>query len=173
MSHRATSGSDTITSGNLPYICNFSGFPGIDCSYHLVNLPADDIINPKGLVASRTVGRVAVYVAEQAVLAVVSAEAAKRGDCRLALDHIAAVAGVSRWTVRNALRQAQTLGLVTIRERRVSRFQSQTNVVAIVDARRVAWMRLARREDAPGSGRNSVRGRNPRSNQKASAAFLW
>ena len=49
-------------------------------------------------------------LAEQAVLAVVAAEAAKRGACTLTLDHIAAWAGVCRSTVKNALREARQHG---------------------------------------------------------------
>ncbi|MCJ2132697.1 helix-turn-helix domain-containing protein, partial [Methylobacterium sp. J-026] len=39
--------------------------------------------------------------AEQGVLALVAAEVARRGDCRLAVGHIAAIVGVSETTVRN------------------------------------------------------------------------
>ncbi|MFK5600549.1 helix-turn-helix domain-containing protein [Methylobacterium sp. HMF5984] len=84
-------------------------------------------------------------LAEQAVLAVVAGEVAKRGDCRLALDHIAALAGVSRATVRNAIRQAKVLGLVTVEERRQSRFRNDTNVVCIVSREWTSWLRLARK----------------------------
>ena len=99
-------------------------------------------------------------LAEQAVLAVVTVEVAKRGDCRLALDHIAALAGVSRATVRNALRQARTLGLVTIEERRLARFRNDTNVVCIVSREWIAWIRLTRRSGSSGGGGKSVTGTN-------------
>ena len=120
---------------------------------------------PPGLAARFT-------LAEQAVLAVVAAEVAKRGDCRLALDHIAAVAGVSRATVRNAIRQAKTLALVTVEERRLARFRNDTNLVCIVSREWVAWLRLARKAVlrksendahltlAQGGGRKSVSGTN-------------
>jgi DNA-binding FadR family transcriptional regulator len=55
---------------------------------------------------------------ELSALAVVSAECARRGACALTLDAIAALAGVSRTTVRNALREARRLGLVEVEERR-------------------------------------------------------
>ena len=45
--------------------------------------------------------------AETAVLAVVAAEHRKHGRCTLVIDHIAALAGVGRTTVKNALREAQ------------------------------------------------------------------
>ncbi|TXM92855.1 helix-turn-helix domain-containing protein [Methylobacterium sp. WL116] len=99
-------------------------------------------------------------LAEQSALAVVTVESLKRGDCRLALDHIAAVAGVSRATVRNAIRQAKVLGLVAVEERRQSRFRNDTNVVSIISKEWLAWMRLARRSDALGGGGKFVRGTN-------------
>ena len=63
-------------------------------------------------------------LAEQAVLAVVAAEHMKHGRCTLVLDHIAALAGVCRKTVKNALREAQRLGLVRIEERRLSAWRN-------------------------------------------------
>ncbi|TXN32740.1 helix-turn-helix domain-containing protein [Methylobacterium sp. WL119] len=83
-------------------------------------------------------------LAEQSVLAVVAVEVAKRGDCRLAVGHIAAVAGVSETMVRNALREARRLGHVTVEERRVARFRNDTNVVCVVSREWMAWLRLAR-----------------------------
>lgn len=85
-------------------------------------------------------------MAEAAVLAVVAAESAKKGDCRLAVGHLAAVAGVSPTTVRNALREAQRLGLLTIELRRVTGFRNLPNVVRIISAEWTAWNRLARRD---------------------------
>src|SRR5215210_5885494 len=58
-------------------------------------------------------------LAEQAVLAVVAAENRKRGDCRLTNKEVADVAGVSVSTVKNALRAAQVLNLISIEERRL------------------------------------------------------
>src|SRR3954454_22990404 len=97
-------------------------------------------------------------LAEQAVLAVVAVEVAKQGTCTLALDHIASLAGVSRATVRNAMKQARTIGCITVEERRASAWRNLPNVVRIVSPEWQAWMRLARRSDAKGGGRNSVSG---------------
>jgi hypothetical protein len=88
--------------------------------------------------------------AEAAVLAVVAVEVGKRGDCRLHLDHIAALAGVSRTTVKNALREARRIGLVTVEERRITGFKSDSNVVRIISPEWQSWMRLARRETRVG-----------------------
>ena len=93
---------------------------------------------PPGLAARFT-------LAEQAVLALVAAETVHRKDCRLAVGHLAAIAGVAETTVRNAIREARKLGLVTVEERRVTGFRNDTNVVRIVSAEWTAWLRLARK----------------------------
>src|SRR3954451_7257030 len=86
--------------------------------------------------------------AEQAVLAVVAVEVAKRGRCSLAQGHIAAVAGVSVSTVKRALRAARDAGLLRIEVRRVSAFRNDTNRVEVVSREWLSWLRLAR----PGGG---------------------
>lgn len=88
---------------------------------------------------------------EIAVLSVVAAETCRRGDCRLAIGQLAAVAGVSETLVRNALREARALGLVTIEERRVTAWRNDTNVVRIISAEWSGWLKLAkgRREAVP------------------------
>ncbi|GEP12530.1 transcriptional regulator [Methylobacterium gnaphalii] len=98
---------------------------------------------PPALAARFTMG-------ETAVLSVVAAEAIERGDCRLAVGHIAAVAGVSETTVRNAIRRARGLGLVTVEERPVTAWRNDTNIVAIVSAEWTSWLRLAKRRRASG-----------------------
>ena len=99
---------------------------------------------PPGLAARFT-------LAEQGVLALVAAETARRGDCRLAVPHLAAIAGVAETTVRNAIREARKLGLVTVEERRVTGFRNLPNVVRIVSPEWTAWLRLARKGSAPGA----------------------
>lgn len=84
-------------------------------------------------------------LAEHAVLAVVAAEATKRGDLRLCHEAVAAIAGVSRSTVRATLRRAKDLGLVEIEERRLTPWRSLPSIVRIVSAAWKAWNRLARR----------------------------
>lgn len=105
-------------------------------------------------------------LAEAAVLAVVAVEASKRGDCRLAHEHIAALAGVSRSTVKATLRRARDLGLLAITERRASAWRNLPNVVAIISREWLAWMRLARRDGAPGGGVKSSPGTNTRNLSK-------
>ena len=92
---------------------------------------------PPGLAARFT-------LAEQAVLALIAAETAQHKDCRLAVGHLAAIGGVAETTVRNAIREAKKLGLVTVEERRVTGFRNDTNVVRIVSAEWTGWLSLAR-----------------------------
>jgi hypothetical protein len=90
-------------------------------------------------------------LAEQAVLAVVAAEATKWGDLRLCHEAVAAIAGVARSTVRATLRRARDLGLVTVEERRLTPWRSLPSIVRIVAPAWTAWLRLARRDKgAPG-----------------------
>jgi hypothetical protein len=84
-------------------------------------------------------------LAEQAVLALVAAETVRRKDCRLSIENMAAVAGVSRTTVKNAIREAVRLGLLTVEERRVTGWRNDTNVVRIIAREWLAWLRLARK----------------------------
>jgi hypothetical protein len=81
------------------------------------------------------------------VLALVAAEAARRKDCRLSIENMAAVAGVCRSTVKNAIREARQLGHLTVEERQITGFRNDTNVVRIVSPEWLAWMRLARKGD--------------------------
>jgi hypothetical protein len=103
---------------------------------------------------------------EAAVLATVAAEASSHGDCRLTVGHVAAIAGVCQSTVRNALREAVKLGLVTIEERRVRAFRNRPNIVRVVSPAWLAWMRLGRQ----GGGYKSVNPTNTRSCLSSSGA---
>lgn len=79
-------------------------------------------------------------VAEQAALAVVGAIVAVGGDCRASVGEIAGRAGVSETTVRNALREARKLTLITVEERRLTGLRNDTNVVRIVSPEWLAWI---------------------------------
>jgi hypothetical protein len=80
--------------------------------------------------------------AETAVLAVVAAEHVKHGRCTLTIDHIAALAGVGRSTVKRAQRAAQQLGLIRIEERRLSAWRNAPNVVTIISPEWLSWLRM-------------------------------
>jgi hypothetical protein len=84
-------------------------------------------------------------LAETAVLAVIAAEALRHGRCTLVIEHIAALAGVGRSTVKRALRAAQGLGFVRIEERRVSAWRNAPNVVTITSREWSAWLRMRQR----------------------------
>src|SRR3954464_1627990 len=81
-------------------------------------------------------------LAEQAVLAVIAAEHRKRGDCRLTNKEVADVAGVSITTVKNALRAARAINLLSVEERRLTAFRNASNVVRIVSHEWRLWLRL-------------------------------
>jgi hypothetical protein len=79
--------------------------------------------------------------AELAVLRIVGDECRDRGCCALHLEAIAARAGTCRTMVQNALRIARRLGLVDVRERRRRGQRSLTNIVRIVSAEWLTWLR--------------------------------
>ncbi|WP_336490922.1 hypothetical protein [Methylobacterium nigriterrae] len=114
--------------------------------------------------AGRMPPRIAAHftTGEQAALAVVAVEVTKRSACTLAIGAIAALAGVSESTVKRALRQARALGLITIQERRLSRFRNDTNVVRIVAREWLSWLELRR----SGGGVQSCTGTNTRDSRK-------
>ena len=95
---------------------------------------------PPGLAARFT-------LAEQAVLSLVAAEIVRRKDCRLSVPNLAAVTGVAETTVRNAIREARKLGLLTVEERQITGFRNDTNIVRIISPEWTAWLRLARTRD--------------------------
>ena len=110
-------------------------------------------------------------LAETAVLAVLAAEVLRHGACTLTVGHIAALAGVSETTVRNALREARGLGLLTLEERRLTAWRNAPNVVRIVSREWLAWLRLrAPTERAPGGGCKFVNPTPTQENNKGTSA---
>ena len=87
-------------------------------------------------------------LAEQAVLALVAAEVVRRKDFRLSIENMAAVTGVCRSTVKNAIREARQIGLLTVEERQITGFRNDTNVLRIVSPEWQAWIRLTRKGNA-------------------------
>jgi len=79
---------------------------------------------------------------EQAALAVIAVEVTKRKACDMAIGAIAAVAGISESTVKRAIRQAKALGFLTVQERRVSRYRSNTNIVRVISRAWLSWLDL-------------------------------
>jgi len=81
-------------------------------------------------------------MAELAVLTVIGRQCQRASACVLPVDAIAALAGCSRSTVKNALRQARPLGLILVKERRTPGRKSMTNVVTIISKEWVGWLKL-------------------------------
>jgi hypothetical protein len=81
-------------------------------------------------------------LAEQAVLAVVAVEVSKRGACTLTVAHLAALAGTSESTVRNALREAEALGLISIERRRRTAWVNFPNVIRVLSKEWNSWLRF-------------------------------
>lgn len=77
---------------------------------------------------------------ELATLKVVADEVRQRGTCSLCTDAIAARAGVSNSTARNALRAARRLGILTVEERRRQGQRNDTNVIRVTDDAWKAWI---------------------------------
>ena len=89
-----------------------------------------------------------IALGETAVLSVIAAEVARRGLCRLTIGHIAVLAGVSRSTVKTAVRQAQALGILTSEEWRLTAWRSALNTVRIVSPEWRTWLRMRDRKRA-------------------------
>jgi hypothetical protein len=64
------------------------------------------------------------------------------------IENMAAVAGVCRSTVKNAIREAARLGLLTVEERQITGFRNDTNVLRIISPEWLSWLRLARKGNA-------------------------
>jgi hypothetical protein len=81
-------------------------------------------------------------ISELAVLTVTARQCQRTGVCTLHIDAIAALAGVSRTSVQNALRQARLRGLILVKERLIPGQPSLTNIVSIISKEWVAWLKL-------------------------------
>ena len=90
---------------------------------------------------------------ELAALTIIARQVQRGGTCSLPVDAIAAMAGVSRSTVQNAVRQAGRLGLLLMRERRRRGLPSLTNVIKVISGEWSGWLRLA--------GQGGFRKQNP------------
>jgi len=82
-------------------------------------------------------------MAELAVLSVIGRQCQRAGVCTLPIDALGALAGVSRTSVQNAMRQARALGLIEVRERRRRGRPSLTNIVKVISKEWRGWLRLS------------------------------
>jgi hypothetical protein len=94
---------------------------------------------PPGIACKLTLG-------ERAALYIVAMEVRARGQCNLYVDAVAGRAGVSRSTVKNALRMAKRLGLITVDERRIGHRYNDSNRVRIVSWEWLVWLAHGRKE---------------------------
>ena len=78
-------------------------------------------------------------MAEAAVLAVIAEQVAKHGRCCFALAHLGALAGVSRSTVKSAIRQAAALGLLSVEHRPTRPWRYDTNILRVTLAEVRPW----------------------------------
>jgi hypothetical protein len=88
---------------------------------------------------------------EAAALAVVAREVQKSGRCAFPIDALAALAGVSRSTVKNAVRQAKALGFIEVTERRRAGQPNLTNIIKITAPPWRTWLKIGGRM---GGGKN-------------------
>ncbi len=82
-------------------------------------------------------------VAELAVLRIVGDEVRQHGRCDRTIDEIAARAGTCRSMVKNAIRQAARLGLLTVEERRREGRRNLPNVLRVVSREWLTWLQKA------------------------------
>jgi DNA-binding transcriptional MocR family regulator len=78
---------------------------------------------------------------EASALTIIAREVQHHGVCDLPIDKIAALAGVSRTTVQNALREARRRGHVTVEQRPVKGRKSLTNLIRVASPEWIAWLR--------------------------------
>src|SRR3954465_5152039 len=79
-------------------------------------------------------------VSELAVLRIIGDEVRQHGLCDRCVDELAARAGVCRSLVKNAIRTAARLGLLTVEERRRAGRRNLPNVVRIVSREWLQWL---------------------------------
>jgi hypothetical protein len=89
--------------------------------------------------------------AERAALTIVVGEVKRPGYCDFPLDKIAALAGVCRTSVQNALRAARAHGLLTVtaRPRPGQSRRNFTNLIVIVSSAWLGWLKRAPAPDRP------------------------
>lgn len=114
---------------------------------------------PPVLAAKFTMGEVAV-------LAVLAETVIRYGDCRRCIEQIAAIAGVCRSTVKNAVRQAETLGLVSVERRPQTAWRNLPNIVRIIAPEWQTWNRLTRRSPPRGRGVKSLTSSNTKNTKQ-------
>src|SRR5215213_8672201 len=88
-------------------------------------------------------------VSELAVLRIVGDEVRQHGHCDRCVNELAARAGVCRSMVKNAIRTAARLGLLTVEERRREGRRNLPNVIRIVSKQWTIWLARGGRVSHP------------------------
>src|SRR5215213_5291917 len=88
-------------------------------------------------------------VSELAVLRIIGDEVRQHGHCDRCVDELAARAGVCRSMVKNAIREAARLGLLTIEERRREGRRNLPNVIWIISKEWTSWLVRGGRASRP------------------------
>src|SRR5215213_6141533 len=88
-------------------------------------------------------------VSELAVLRIVGDEVRQHGHCDRCVNELAARAGVCRSMVKNAIRTAARLGLLTVEERRREGRRNLPNVIRIVSKEWTVWLARGGRASRP------------------------
>jgi hypothetical protein len=78
---------------------------------------------------------------EAAALSIIVLEFKRRGFCDQPLNKLAALAGVSRTTLQNAIRYAVRLGLISVTERRFIGKRNGYNLIRITDPAWISWIK--------------------------------
>jgi hypothetical protein len=113
----------------------------------------------------------AFTAAEIAVLSVIATEVQRHGSCTLTVGHIAALAGTSETTVRNAVREARRRGFLHVEERRVAAWRNLANRITITSREWLAWLRLrAPKGGSRGGGCKLAKPTKHQENNKATTA---
>lgn len=81
---------------------------------------------------------------ERAVLYIIAADCRQNGVCTCSVKEIGDRAGISSTTVRNALRRARRMGLISTTERPQWRAKHLTNIVKILCPHWIAWLKKFR-----------------------------
>jgi len=78
---------------------------------------------------------------EASALTIIAREFQHHGLCDLPIGKIAALAGVCRTTVQNAIREAVRRAHITVERRPVKGRKNLTNVIRIASPEWIAWLR--------------------------------
>ncbi|CAA0095134.1 Uncharacterised protein [Starkeya nomas] len=97
---------------------------------------------------------------ESAVLAIVAGEVKHHGTCELPIDQMAALAGVCRTSVQNALHEARRLGLIRVMHRPQRGRKHLPNVVEIVSPEWRAWLKRGPTAHRPIGSKSSAQVKN-------------